>query len=284
MADFDEALRRYRDDRFTDNDVTRCTDLSVRAWRELIKYKAVRTVTEYRGPGRVRLCDATVLKRAAVISALNQAGLSLAVAGRIAYFLPLHTLLYTVCDPLTILLQRSDDHSGNGLPRRVQQPIVDWFDPDKPATANRETDWLIAIYNSRYVAAIYDCNAKNGPVIFGDLRQQGARFVAWFPFLQRTQIRGGAIGQMAGELLPYLRFTDFVADWEEPTKYREELKALKYEYEEHDSGTDPLCIKAEAAARSPLFKTTINIALAVRRALRRCLGIEPATRDNGDPR
>ena len=52
--DFDEALRRYRKGLFKDRDVTRCTGLSVRAWRELIKVGAVRTVTENRGPGRVR--------------------------------------------------------------------------------------------------------------------------------------------------------------------------------------------------------------------------------------
>jgi hypothetical protein len=80
---FDDALRRYRKDRFTDLDVTRCTGLSVRAWRELIKLRAVRTVTENRGRGRVRLCDATVFKRAAAIAALNRAGFSLAVSGRI---------------------------------------------------------------------------------------------------------------------------------------------------------------------------------------------------------
>jgi hypothetical protein len=281
MTDIDDALRRYREDRFTDADVTRCTGLSVRGWRELIKHKAVRTVTERRGPGRVRLCDATVLKRAAVISALNQAGLSLSVAGRIAYFMPLHTLLYCVCDPPTILLERSaDSDSKTGLPPRVQRPIVDWFDPDKPSTANPETDWLVEIYDGRYVAAIYSCNAENRPVIFGDLRQEGARFVAWFPFLRRNQITGGALGEMARKLMPERRFIEFVADWEEPTKYREELKSLNYEYEKHDTHTDPLCVEAEATARSPLFKTTINITLAVRRALRRYL-IEPAAPEDG---
>jgi hypothetical protein len=221
------------------------------------------------------VCDATVLKRAAVISALNQAGLSLAVAGRVAYFMPFHTLMYSVCDPDTILLDSSADiDSKTGLPPRVQQPIVDWFDPDKPATANPETDWLIEIYDGRYVAAIYDCSARNRPVIFGDLRQEGARFVAWFPFLRRNQITGGALGEMARKLMPERRFIEFVADWEEPTKYREELKSLNYEYEQHDSHTDPLCIEGEAAARSPLFMTTINITLALQKALRRLIGIE----------
>jgi hypothetical protein len=41
---FDDALRRYRKGVFTDRDVTGCTGLSVRAWRELIKNGAVRTV------------------------------------------------------------------------------------------------------------------------------------------------------------------------------------------------------------------------------------------------
>lgn len=62
----DEALRRYGNGRFTDDDVVRCSGQSVRAWRELIKLKAVRTVTESLGRGHVRVCDATVLKRAAV--------------------------------------------------------------------------------------------------------------------------------------------------------------------------------------------------------------------------
>ena len=42
----DAALRRYRKGLFADHDVTRCTSLSVRAWRELIKIGAVRTITE----------------------------------------------------------------------------------------------------------------------------------------------------------------------------------------------------------------------------------------------
>jgi hypothetical protein len=56
--DSDDAIRRYRQNRFTDDDITGCAGLSVRAWRELIKLKAVRTEETGRGPGRVRLrCD-----------------------------------------------------------------------------------------------------------------------------------------------------------------------------------------------------------------------------------
>ena len=103
--DLDDALRRYGQNCFTDDDVSRGTGLSVRAWRELIKVGAVRTVTERRGPGRVRLCEANVFKRAAVIAALNQTGLSLAVSGRIAYFVPFHTVLYEICDPGRVLFR-----------------------------------------------------------------------------------------------------------------------------------------------------------------------------------
>ena len=195
----DEALRRYRTGRFTDGDVTRCTGLSVRAWRELIKNRTVRTVTENRGRGRVRLCDATALKRAAVIGALNRAGFSLAASGQIAYFLPLHTCLYEVCDPCALLFQRSADvDPKTGLPSRVEKPKADWFDPDKPAKAELESDWLLEIYEGRFVGVMY--NAKDEPTIFGDLRKEGTSFVAWFPFRRRVHWMGNAIEAVAQEL------------------------------------------------------------------------------------
>src|SRR6516162_8093237 len=123
--EFDQALYRYRQDRFTDRDVTRCTGLPVRAWRELIKLKAVRTQKTGRGPGRVRICDRYVLKRTTVISALNQSGFSLAVAGQIALFLPYHTLLYEICDPVPILLRHPDEFDATPEPPRlIEQPIV----------------------------------------------------------------------------------------------------------------------------------------------------------------
>ena len=199
MTDLDEALRRYREDRFTDRDVTSATGLSVRSWRELIKLKAVRT-EEGRGPGRVRICDRTNLKRSAVISALHQAGFSLAVAGPIALFLPYHTLLYEVCDPITILLQHSTEiDPKTGPAPRVGRPMVDWFDPLKPAKTDADVDWLIEIFDGRFVGVRYD-SGKDAVTIFGDLREQGTRFVAWLPFPRRDQFAGGAIERIAQEL------------------------------------------------------------------------------------
>ncbi len=273
----DEALRHYRTGRFTDGDVTRCTGLSGRAWRELIKNRAVRTVTENRGRGRVRLCDATALKRAAVIGAINRAGFSLAASGQIAYFLPLHTLLYEVCDPCAILFQRSADvDPKTGLPPRVEKPKADWFDPGKPAKAELESDWLLEIYEGRFVGVMF--NAKDEPTIFGDLRNESTSFVAWFPFRRRVHWMGNAIEAVAHELPP--KIVDFIAKWEDPAHWTDQLELLDYEYEKHDRDDDPLCIAAEATARSPLFKTSINITLAIRKALRRYLGLERAAADS----
>ncbi len=209
------AIRCYREDRFTDDDVTGCTGLSVRAWRELIKLKAVRTEESGRGPGRVRLCDATTLKRAAVIAALNQSGLSLSVAGQIALLLPYHSLLYAVCDPVTILFHYSTRiDSGSGHPPWVKRPMVDWFDPLKPAKAEPGVDWLIEIFDGRFVGVRYDIS-KDAVTFFGDLRQQATRFVAWLPFQRRDQFTGGAIERMAQELRGD-SVIKFVAEWEDP--------------------------------------------------------------------
>ena len=59
-----------------------------------------------------------------------------------------------------------------------------------------------------------------------------------------------------------------------PTDWNREF--LNYRYENHEAEDDPLRVTAEATARSPLFKSTINVTLAIRKALRRYLGIEPA--------
>jgi hypothetical protein len=277
VTDLDEALRRYRQDRFTDRDVTSATGLSVRSWRELIKLKAVRT-EEGRGPGRVRSCDRTNLKRAAVISALHQAGSSLAVAGPIALFLPYHTVLYEVCDPITILLQPSTAiDPKTGPPPRVERPIIDWFDPRKPAKTDVAVDWLIEIFDGRFVGVRYE-TAKEAATIFGDLREQATGFVAWLPFPRRDQFAGGAIERMALELRGD-GLIKSVAAGEDPAQWTKksikELYRLGYRFEHHEGGTDPLCLAAAAAVRSPVFKTTINPTLAIRKALRRYLGIEP---------
>ena len=124
MVALNQALRAYQDSRFTDGDVVRCTGLTTRALRELLKVGAVRSITERRGPGLVRLFDSTTFKRAAIIAALHAAGFSLATAGRIAYFIPFEELLFAVCDPFTILFMqgtaeiRIRDCRGRG-PNRV---------------------------------------------------------------------------------------------------------------------------------------------------------------------
>jgi len=273
------AIRRFREGRFTDRDVTRCTGLTVRAWRELIKLKAVRTEETGRGPGRVRICDATVLKRAAVISALNRSGLSLAVAGQLAFFLPYHRLLYEVCDPTFVLLQHSTEiDPQTGLPPQIERPLVDWFDPAKPAEAEAEIDWLIEIFDHRFVGARYD-TTKDTVSIFGDLRQEGTQFVAWQPFPRPEQFAGGGIQQIARDLRGD-GFISFIADHEDPSRWTKqwikELRPFGYQFEVHKRGTDPLRIAAAAAVRSPILRTTINITLAIRKALRRYLGLERA--------
>jgi hypothetical protein len=83
---------------------------------------------------------------------------------------------------------------------------------------------------------------------------------------------GNAIEAVAQELPA--RIVDFIAKSEDPTKWAGQLKLLDYEFEKHDRDDDPLCIAAEATARGSLFKTSINITLAIRQALRRYLGIE----------
>ena len=270
----DQALRRYRQGGFTDDDVTRCTGLSVRAWRELIKVGAVRTITKGRGPGRVRLCDAITLKRAAVIAALNRAGLSLAMAGRIAYFMPRAELLYHVWDPSWMLLQTGAEvNPETGLPPYLKKPKFDWFNPDRPASADPKLDWLIEIYERRFIGLVF--SPEEPPLIYGELHKAGTRFVSWYPFHELCHLSGPA-EKIAETLAPY-KIGDFLPKWLDPYSWSERLDPgfLDYRYEDH-SADDPVCIAAEATVGSSVFKISVNVSLAIRKALRRYLGIEPA--------
>jgi hypothetical protein len=71
-------------------------------------------------------------------------------------------------------------------------------------------------------------------------------------------------------------FVQFIAEYENPSKWLKKLHGLGYHFENHDGEADALCVAAESAVRSPIFRTTVNVTLAVRKALRRYLGIEPA--------
>ena len=268
-----ESLHNYRIGRFTDEDVVRCTGLSARGWRELIKFRVVRTVTENdRGRGHVRLCDKIVFKRAAVIGALSEAGFSLAVAGRIAYFVPFHSVLFDICDPGNVSLQVTNSGSLRLLPLSLRKANARWFNPARPAKADPKTDWLVQIHDRRFVSIVYRPAAK--PVVFGGLRDEGTRFVAWVPHNAELQFVRSTVAKLAmawapsGERLPRV-----VSEWEEPTKWTAELRTLGYEYEKHPADA-PLRRAAEGTVRNALSTTTVNISFGIRRAIRRYLGIE----------
>jgi hypothetical protein len=120
-------------------------------------------------------------------------------------------------------------------------------------------------------------------MIFGDLRQQATRFVAWLPFPRRDQFAGGAVERIAQTLVGD-GLVSFVAEYEDPSRWtKKTMKGLRrfgYQFERHGNQADSLRVAAADAVRSPVFKTTINISLAIRKALRRYLGIEPTAPNN----
>jgi hypothetical protein len=273
----DERLRDYRVGRFTDDDVVRCTGLSPRGWRELIKFKVVRTIVENdRGRGHVRVCNTIVFKRAAVIAALSEAGFSLAVAGRIAYFVPFYWSLFEICDPGNVLSGVTNTGAHRVLPLRLRKANASWFNPARPAAVDPKADWHVQIHDRRFVSVVYRPAEK--PVVFGDLRDEGTKFVAWVPHNAKSQFACSVVARLAMEWAPAGdRYPDVVSEWEEPTKVARELRSLGYEFEKHPAN-DPLRKAAEATVHDPLSTTTINISFAVRRTIRRYLGIEQPER------
>jgi hypothetical protein len=206
-----------------------------------------------------------------VIAALNRAGLNLPVSAQIAYFAPFHSALYEIIDPYAMLVDRSVavDPQRDSLPLR--RPRLDWFDQSRPARAESDRDWVLKIYDGRYVGINY--GPKPTTAIFGDLRNAATRFVAWVPLHQVNEFVGCAIEKLAREFRQNPAHA-YVA-WEDPAQWSRELNLLGYAYEHHGEN-DPLRIRAAATVPCSLFTTNINVSLAIRKALRRYLGIEPA--------
>jgi len=75
-----------------------------------------------------------------------------------------------------------------------------------------------------------------------------------------------------GELLIGFRVLLLTKD---PSKWLKQLQGLGYRFKNHDGDAGALCVAAGSAIRSPIFRTTVDVTLAVRKALRRYLGIEP---------
>jgi hypothetical protein len=277
---FKEALRHYCTGAFTDHDIIRCTGLKERGLRELIKVRAIQTITEGSGRGQVRLYGPTTFKRVVGIAALNRAGLSLEMSGRITHSLPLQDMIYGVYDPRTVLLDLFGPvNPDTGLPRPLKTPLVDWFDPDKPATADPSNDFLIEIYEGRFVGLVHTALAQ--PMIYGELHDAGTRYLAWSRFLAQRRYFPDAIKELERVLHPN-KIGAYVARWSSYELPDRSDVVLNYTYEKHDADDDLLCIAAEATAGSPLFKASVNLTLAIRKAMRRYLGIDPALSNSGD--
>jgi hypothetical protein len=280
MSDNDPLLR-YSTGVFTDHDLCQCTGLKERSVRHLITVGAVGTILARPGPRQVRRYGATTFKRSAAIAALNQAGFSLDVAGRMSALLPMQPIIYGIHDPLTVLLDiLKPIDPATGLPPRLETPLADWFDPDKPATADPKNDLLVEIYEGRFVGLVHSVLGE--AIIYGELRDDGTRYVAWYPFRAQHHLVPRAAKELRRIVQP-IAIRDYIAkwnSWELPDPIDPDF--LKYEYEKHDEDDDPLCAEAEATACSPLFKTSVNLTLVIRKALRRYLGIDDALSNIGD--
>lgn len=254
-AKLKRALRRFGQDVFTDADVDRCTELSPRSVRELIKLGAVHTRSAERGAGRIRTFDSTMFKRLAVISALHQAGLSLQLAGPMACF-PGEHLLYRSHDPISALGEEVGPDDRDHPPRAVR---AKWFDPEEPAAVDSEHDWLLEIFDRRFVALV--AQGKRVRSIYGDLRKNGNEFVSWRP-------THGVPVSISTDVAPKWAAQGLTAD-------QTEDRFLQHPCESHDAADDPLALAAYAAAWRPISTISINVSLVIRLALRRYLGIEP---------
>ena len=132
------------------------------------------------------------------------------------------------------------------------------------------------IYDGRFIGVDYRTPREEDlKFVYADVRDAGTTLVLWLPFHARRPVFN----------LPLKQFVDsFAAKWEQPGAWSDRVntKFLDYRHEDHSADDDPLRVLAEASAKTATFTISINLTLAVRKALRRYLALEPAAMSNAE--
>lgn len=244
--DLNEILRWYWEGRFTAEDVTRATGLTERAQRELLKVGVIQPIPQAKT--KARLLNARMLKRVAIIAPLNACGFSLAVAGQIVYAAPfVDDHLFELIDPI------GDFEGANPYDPATKFPLeMRDFAPEKPPVAELEWDWSIEVLNGRYVAV----QAKDGPDVFGELSPDKTAFYWWShcttgvsgisPDTDKVHSKHEYDRSMSDEMMTF-SFIDVSSDNEK---------------------------RAQFAAKNPVTKISVNVSLALKKALRKLIHID----------
>lgn len=82
----EDAFNRWRDGEFSDDEVSAFAGLTPRALRDLAKWGAIETVGGEKGRGKRRAWNRTAICKAAMTAAFHKAGLALPMAARIAFY------------------------------------------------------------------------------------------------------------------------------------------------------------------------------------------------------
>ncbi len=253
----DESLIYYRQGQFTAEDVTRATGLSERSQRELLKIGVLQAAPQAKT--KARLLYSRMVKRAAVVTPLNKCGLSLKVAGKIAYAdILLESLLFDIIDPIQAIFEPTGewDPVTKLPPKRKRPDKHGWFDPTKPASAEKN-DHFIEIIDGRYASS----GAKGDrPRIFGELTPDGTDFIVWYGSVWDKLVEPGEQKE-----------TDLPNEFHPRFALGPQLRKF-----ESTKPTETDVARAELAWRNPVSRVSVNVSLTLRVALRRLLYIDPA--------
>lgn len=155
--DRNATIEAYLNNRLTADDVERGTGLSERSQRELLKAGVIEAIPQART--KQRLLGAAMFRRATVVACLNQCGLSLTVAGQIAYAMPQSESI--IEDSL-----RHIEHIIFGV-EEDKQPFI----------------WKIEIIDSKYVTL----NMGDGHILeYGELSAGMTSFTFWMWRIGKT--------------------------------------------------------------------------------------------------
>ena len=304
----EDAFNRWRDGDFSDDEVSSFTGLTPRALRDLAKWGAIEASGGGKGRGKRRAWKRPAICKAVMTSALHKGGLSLPMAARIAFYV-WNIQPNNSNDPM-LRFPKWEELDKPILDTAERQPgehaVKKWLTDDF-ATPRHDDDFdsYVHIVNGSYViaeAAVVPSyrrmradqsdpdlgdkidamlRAKVGgtfeemlTVILGRISEDGSTFYTWHRprrkrmFNDRDRAKWEKAKAEGVELQDFLKTLPperFIED-----QYADEISLDFLQYQlEPEANTE----KAASAFFNFTTKTSVNVTLAMRMAMRSAIGL-----------
>jgi hypothetical protein len=254
---------------YPDEEVAEFTGLTPRALRALARLGAIETSSLERGAGHRRQWRPSAILKATIAGALHRTGLSLPMAGRLAF----HVWTYIPASIAEVIPSRVWPYPE--IPKARDHPIRALIDPANTMLRHEWHDIRVHLVNGSFffiqpglLRPVKDYVSKF--VCLGRITADGSSFKVWQPLPKVLPIKGRDLSSDPEERRQQRQRALEAWKRDIPAEYGTLINPKLLAYEE-DPDADPELARRVCENYESIL--SVNISLPMRRAVRKALGL-----------